>query len=920
MYLPRSTNEQGPTWTRTDTHRRGLSVSVRVRPCLVLGLILLLFPGPATAQPDTPASFWQRATIYRDGWGVPHIEARDVRAMAFAFGYAQAQDHLKDMLLAYRVANGRAAAVLGEAYAASDVFALKMGHGRLAAAALEKADPVTGDLCEGFAMGVNAWLVKHPGDAPDWAEGVQPPDILALWHAFVMSFAKLDLPGVWQPPPAMPTANAWALAPKRTDEGKSLLVINPHEYHDGPFRWYEAHLSVGDMDVAGATLFGLPVIVMGHNPALGWAMTPNKADFADVFEERLTFPRPRANELRTAGIALERAFLLRYYASAEPYYVRTTAGLEERFTPTLSGPRGPLFEQGASLYSWRVGGYGEFGGLRQLVEMARATNLDAFQQALSAQQIPCFNILYADRAGRLFLIYNARVGDKPASRVPAAKNPMEQRRPVDWKTPLPAAFAENAWRTIVPPGRLPMVLDPASGYMQACGSPPWFATEKSGLRAEDWPFWFVGETDNYRARRVRQLLRAGLRSQRDMESMLYDASVPAAMDLVPGLVEAVKQRSGILGGPHPDLPWAINLLRDWNHMAATDSEAMTFYHVWWSLFQTRVAAKLSDDNMRYGALAAGDRETWDAAVMAADDAVRRMINQFQTIHVPWGRVHRIVRGARDEAASGALTGEPVFLASDSLYRNGKWVANQGYGFAMVVSFGESPEAVSVVPFGASENPDSPHFDDQLDLMLEKRFKRVRFRADEVKRYAAEAMGRRIRLYPLGIQGAATIETTAPVTLRLESTPDAPAPLPDGLAAFTPFVVPRWEPAPAGVRVRYDFVVPPVLCQVARLAELRFQGWTADGQWKVLERQRFDAATGVFTASAPGGLTVAILGPKEYLEVPEVPSPETIGMEEGDTPTAPPAEAAPPDSSEPAEAPDRSEPRFNFNQKLSVHPK
>ena len=52
---------------------------------LLAGLIVLC-PVWTQAQPADPAALWQRATLYRDAWGVPHIEAADVRAMAFAFG------------------------------------------------------------------------------------------------------------------------------------------------------------------------------------------------------------------------------------------------------------------------------------------------------------------------------------------------------------------------------------------------------------------------------------------------------------------------------------------------------------------------------------------------------------------------------------------------------------------------------------------------------------------------------------------------------------------------------------------------------------------------------------------------------------------------------------------------------------------
>ena len=85
--------------------------------------------------------------------------------------------------------------------------------------------------------------------------------------------------------PGTPSANAWAVAPSMSKNGDAMLVMNPHTSYDGPYQWYEAHLATKELDVYGATLFGLPVILMGHNRSLGWALSPNQADTADMSVE-----------------------------------------------------------------------------------------------------------------------------------------------------------------------------------------------------------------------------------------------------------------------------------------------------------------------------------------------------------------------------------------------------------------------------------------------------------------------------------------------------------------------------------------------------------------------------------------------------------------------------------------------------------
>jgi len=42
-----------------------------------------------------------------------------------------------------------------------------------------------------------------------------------------------------------------------------------------PNLWFEAHLrtKTGDFDVAGVTLPGVPLVIVGHNQRIGWGFT-----------------------------------------------------------------------------------------------------------------------------------------------------------------------------------------------------------------------------------------------------------------------------------------------------------------------------------------------------------------------------------------------------------------------------------------------------------------------------------------------------------------------------------------------------------------------------------------------------------------------------------------------------------------------
>jgi len=814
---------------------------------------------------DDPRALWRQAVIYRDAWGTPHIYADSPRAQAFAFGYAQAEDHLESMLRAYRVATGRAAEVWGETFAKSDAFMTQMGYALLAQTALAQADALTRDLCEGFALGVNAFIVDHPEMTPPWAEGVRPADVLALLHCYLMSFAPFDLPNAYRFPPAATTGNAWAIAPPRSRSGKAMLVINPHAHYDGPFQWCEAHLVTQDVAIAGATLFGLPIILMGHNAVLGWALTPNQADFADVYLEAMPQFSGSPKAIASPGLAEQINLFLRAQLQPRPYYVRTQDGMQQRSVDCADTLRGPVIgEFRGMLSTYHIGGYRELGALYQLFHMARARNLDEFRAALALQQLPCFHVVYADRDGNIFYLYNAKTGTKLYAAPPPPNQNTLGTAPqlvTDWDAPVPSDDSRLDWGPLVPVNQLPQRVNPPSGYLQACGNPPWAATENSGIARESLPPWLAHDRDTYRAQRVRRLLGSAACGFDDMQTMLFDTLDGFAMTAVPFLLGAANNHPALLESAHPDTPGALDVLKNWDCVADTSSAGMTFFHVWWASLR-KTAFAYPREAALIEAVEKNAPNLQPIAIKAASEAARVMRNEFDSMAVPWGKAHRIRRGDRIEPIAGANTGEPLFVASDHVFEDKAWRVTYGYGFAMAVEFADRPRAVSVVPFGASERNESPHYDDQLTLFLQRRLKPAYFDDDDVQRHAERAYGTAFSLRPSATEGRFHYRSTtgSPIEARLTTLLDPPASLQQDQAPFTLFVSAVRSPQDAPVALDIEMRVASTVCAAENLDQLALYAYAPKEGWQPVAGQRLDAARRTFLAHDTIPRTYAVLGP------------------------------------------------------------
>ena len=73
-------------------------------------------------------------------------------------------------------------------------------------------------------------------------------------------------------------SNGWGIGSDATKNGSGMVLGNPHFPWQGSERFYQSHLVVpGKLNVSGASLFGVPVINIGHTAHLAWTHTVSTA-------------------------------------------------------------------------------------------------------------------------------------------------------------------------------------------------------------------------------------------------------------------------------------------------------------------------------------------------------------------------------------------------------------------------------------------------------------------------------------------------------------------------------------------------------------------------------------------------------------------------------------------------------------------
>jgi penicillin amidase len=294
--------------------------------------------------------------IERDAQGIPSIRAQSLEDALYGLGVVHAQDRLWQMEVHRRIGAGRLAEAFGAQALNNDRFLRALGVRRAAQAQWERASPASRSALQAYTDGVNAvlrealdarppeflvlgiqpepwtpvdslaWAVMmawdlggnwttemqrlrlsgrlprerideflppYPGDAP-----LAVRDYPALYRELGLNQgavrqAWLRLPEIAPPSGVEGTgSNNWVLAGSRTTTGKPLLANDPHLGLNTPALWYFARLQAPGLDVAGATMPGLPGVVLGQNGRLAWGFTNTGPDVQDLYIEEVVPTEP----------------------------------------------------------------------------------------------------------------------------------------------------------------------------------------------------------------------------------------------------------------------------------------------------------------------------------------------------------------------------------------------------------------------------------------------------------------------------------------------------------------------------------------------------------------------------------------------------------------------------------------------------
>ena len=413
------------------------------------------------------------AKITRDIWGVPHVYGKTDADAAFGLAFAHAEDDFKNIaenMYLYRAQMGLKDGISG---AVQDylIKVLKIRE-NIDENYLKDIDEEVRKVIEAYAAGINYWMIQNPENEYNHFFPVTEKDIVAgfaiqnlFFSGVVSSIEKLqreetvkeEYTNLYKNQEFVTGSNVFAVNSNKTSDSSTRIIINSHQPLDGPLAWYEAHVKSGEgWNMMGGLFPGSPFVFVGFNENIAWGFTVNKPDLSDSYLLKVN-PDNKDQYLldgKWENFTIETLELpVKIFGP-----IKWTVEREAKYSK-----HGPVLEIGDKNYALRFSGMDDIKQVNQWFAMNKSNSLEEWQEAMKKRSIISFNGVFADKEDNIYFLHNA--------------SSPRRKEGINWKDVIDGSRSELIWTEIVGFKEIPQLLNPPSGWLASTNQDPFKVTD-----------------------------------------------------------------------------------------------------------------------------------------------------------------------------------------------------------------------------------------------------------------------------------------------------------------------------------------------------------------------------------------------------------------------------------------------------------
>jgi penicillin G amidase len=541
------------------------------------------------------------------------------------------------------------------------------------------------------------------------------------------------------PAPPFIGSNSWVIGSKKTKSGKVIFANDPHIEFSQPGTWYEAHISCPDYEMYGYFIAGTPYPLLGHNHQYAYGLTMFENDDADFFQEENN--PENTNQYKTvSGYAdykhIKKIIKVKDSTSVEAIIKSTHHG------PIINDLIADFKEKKPVSLSWiytqqpnRI--------LDAVYGLSHAKNINDFQNSIQYIVAPGLNIMYGDTQNNIAWftsgkLYKLEKGVNPNFILNGYNGIDDKKQFLD--------YTQN-----------PLAVNPSWNYVYSANNMP------EVVEGYNYPGYYLPQD---RAARIKKLLD----SRNDWDKNL--ASKMIIDDTSDEFVSTIKEMLNVVNDNFSDQEKkGITILKQWNGSHSLDQIAPTIYNKWMYFYlKNTFHDEMGETGFNQFLKTHIMKQTISFQIKNQnspwwDNIKTKKIKETQTVILnqsfheaiaslnkqlgddmeswKWSNVHKIefkhplgsvalLRpffnvGIFSIPGSTEVINNTMFFYSDESFHTIK----AGPSTRRIIDFSDIENSWSILPTGQSGNPMSKHYNDQTEMFVAGKFRKMKLNKEEI---------------------------------------------------------------------------------------------------------------------------------------------------------------------------------------------
>jgi acyl-homoserine-lactone acylase len=632
--------------------------------------------------------------IYRDNFGVPHLEAGNYSEAVFAIAYVHCEDDfytIQQWLLSSRKEGGH----MDDWDAPYIDFICEFLEIEKYANYLKKN--ISSEylaLIQSYCSGINEYAKENQKEVlKKNLFPISDIDIIKTQHLMEILGIQLDKPYSYINNnrkikiPKKQGSNIIAVTKSKSENGNALIAINPHQQMEGLFSFYEIHIKIKqpNIELYGFILPCTFTIFMGTNFKTAWGFTANYPEMYDIYK------------LNVKGLIYKYITIDEHNEKIIPqYYINHTNLYGKIPLPILikyyKSKLGNIIKMNGEYFFIRIPLLGKILGSEINHELAKCKSNSEIKQLCFKKRYGYLNLVSIDIENNILYIHNALEQEK-------LDNNTHYQNFIELKSEKQISNQFYGFDNLI------YYENPKCDYLISSNQSPFIVTDEKCTKSS-YHKGLLYFNENSRYLRIKTLIKnKATLCIEDLKHILFDTKVikPIIRNIDFSALFSLKEHE------YPKLSKLISILKDWDGNAELNSKGAALFSLFYNKYKEKyyVSSKNPDTIQKAEIEEIIYCLNWASKYYKPNTLLKDI--QF----IKRGKVVLPISGIPDSVNSV----RPYF-------EKGKLYSEEGGAFRLVMNL-KNRQIFACHPFGSSSNVNDDNSTNQMKLFVNNQYREIK---------------------------------------------------------------------------------------------------------------------------------------------------------------------------------------------------